>query len=209
MTIPSTESATRPAHPALKVCAAALVVLLSSFWALEPAFSDPPAWAPAHGWRAKQKYKYNDKKRYHEPVYAAPYDIDVGRCNRDVLGAVLGGATGAALGSTVGKGDGRSAAIIGGTIIGIIVGGNIGRYMDDVDQNCVGQVLEHAEDGQAIRWNDPNDGRRYQVMPTRTIETDTGRYCREYTTTSVVGGKVQEVYGRACRQPDGSWQLVS
>ena len=59
MPMQSTQSATRFANPVLKAFAAALLALLSSFWALEPAFADPPAWAPAHGWRAKQQYKYN------------------------------------------------------------------------------------------------------------------------------------------------------
>lgn len=193
-----------------KLAVATLVTLIAALWAAEPVLAEPPPWAPAHGWRAKQKgkqkFKYNKKRQYHEPVYAAPYDIDVGRCNRAVLGGVLGGATGAAIGSRVGDGD--TGAIIGGTIIGILVGGAIGNYMDQVDQNCVGQVLEHAEDGETIRWNDPQ-GDDYRVRPLRTYQTDSGTYCREYTTTAVVGGRTQETYGRACRQPDGSWKLVS
>lgn len=35
-----------------------------------------------------------------------------------------------------------------------------------------------------------------------------GRYCREYQTTGTVGGKVEPLYGTACLQPDGSWQLA-
>lgn len=32
--------------------------------------------------------------------------------------------------------------------------------------------------------------------------------CREYTKTVVVDGQAVRAYGRACLQPDGSWQLV-
>ncbi|MEE8203551.1 MAG: hypothetical protein V3R74_07315, partial [Alphaproteobacteria bacterium] len=32
--------------------------------------------------------------------------------------------------------------------------------------------------------------------------------CREYQTTVNVGGQVEQAYGTACRQPDGSWQIV-
>ena len=208
----SRDSHTGSSRPATKAAAATLIALFTSVWALEPAFANPPAWAPAHGYRAKhgkQEYKYKAKKHYYEPVYAAPYDLDVGYCNKAVLGGVLGGATGAAIGSQIGSGDGRTAAIIGGTIIGILVGGSIGRSMDEIDQNCVGQALEHAGDGETIRWNDPNQGQQYQVTPVRTYEPSPGRYCREYNTTSVIGGKVQKTYGTACRQPDGAWQLVS
>ena len=206
------ETNTGTSRPAVKAAAAALIALFTSVWALEPAFADPPSWAPAHGYRAKhgkQKFNYRTERQYYEPVYAAPYDLDVGRCNKTLLGGVLGGATGAAIGSQIGSGDERTAAIIGGTIIGILVGGSIGRSMDEIDQNCIGQTLEHAQDGQSIRWNDPNQGDQYQVTPVRTFEPSPGRYCREYTTTSVIGGRVQESYGTACRQPDGSWQLAS
>ena len=34
-------------------------------------------------------------------------------------------------------------------------------------------------------------------------------YCREYTRKVVIGHTVQNAYGTACRQPDGSWQIVS
>lgn len=32
-------------------------------------------------------------------------------------------------------------------------------------------------------------------------------YCREYTKNVKVGGKLQESYGTACLQPDGSWEV--
>lgn len=169
-----------------------------------PVSANPPPWAPAYGYRAKDKHKGE-----HGRAYVPPFDIGFGRCNRDLLGGLIGGAGGAAIGSTIGKGDGRTAAIIGGAIIGIIVGGSIGRSMDSVDQNCVGQALEHAPDGRTIVWQNPQNNAQYQVVPTRTVQVPDGRYCREYTTTSVVAGKSQQVYGRACRQPDGSWEIQS
>lgn len=33
-------------------------------------------------------------------------------------------------------------------------------------------------------------------------------YCREYTRTVYIGSNVQEAYGTACLQPDGSWMIV-
>lgn len=163
----------------------------------------PPPWAPAHGYRAKQGGGAV------QTAYVPPFDLDAGRCNRDLLGGLLGGAAGAAIGSQIGDGGGRTAAIIGGTILGALVGGSIGRMMDDVDQNCIGQALEHAPDGQDIVWNDPQSGAQYQVTPTQTFQQAGGQYCREYTAASTVGGRAQQVYGTACRQPDGSWRLMN
>jgi surface antigen len=200
-----------------------LAALVAS--AAPPVVADPPPWAPAYGWRAKHHdehyHKHADKRHYeHEryehdreeqeryATYQAPYGLDLGHCNRAVLGGVLGGAAGAAVGSTVGKHDGRTAAIVGGAIIGVLVGGAIGQYMDSVDQNCVGQTLEHVPDGETIVWQNPNVGGAYQVTPAETYQRADGRYCREYVTEVIIGGRREQAYGTACRQPDGSWQVV-
>ncbi|MFQ5894850.1 MAG: RT0821/Lpp0805 family surface protein [Nitrospinota bacterium] len=160
----------------------------------------PPPWAPAHGRRRK----------FGRPgAYVVPFGIDLGRCNRELIGRVLGGAAGGVLGSTIGKGSGKTAATIGGAILGVIVGGAIGRSLDELDRACVGQVLEHAQSGQTVVWRNPDTGAQYQVRPTKTYQDRGGRYCREYYTTTTIGGKAQQVYGTACRQPDGSWQLVN
>ncbi len=179
-----------------------------------PAFADPPPWAPAWGARShgkgmgKGKHKSKHVK-VAAPVVVAPFGLDMGRCNRERLGQVLGGAAGGAIGSTIGKGDGRTAAIIGGTLLGVLVGGSIGKSMDQVDQNCVGQILEHVPDSQTVAWQNPDLATDHKVTPTRTFETNDGRYCREYTSTATIGGKSQKTYGTACRMPDGAWQLMS
>ncbi len=192
-----------------------LVAACFTFSDLAPVAADPPPWAPAHGWRAKQKqihkqkHRYKNRAYYDDRVYTAPFDLDLGVCNRQVLGGLLGGATGALIGSRLAKGDDRAAAIIGGTIVGLIVGGSIGRSMDEVDQNCVGQTLEHVPDGETIYWNNQRADTQYQVTPVKTYQVNDGRYCREYQTTSVIGGRAQQTYGTACRQSDGSWELIS
>lgn len=210
------------------LCALAIampgVVVLPSFTA-SPAYADPPPWAPAHGYRAKKRHKkykrkhrrgrrgdYEERRSYDAPaivvapVVASPH-VDLSNCNRQLIGSVVGGATGALIGSRIGKGSGKTMAIATGTIIGLLVGGSIGRTMDSVDQSCVGNVLEQAETGQTVAWKNP-DGEQYQVTPQKTYQSGEGRYCREYTTTVTVGGKAESAYGTACRQPDGTWQIV-
>lgn len=41
----------------------------------------------------------------------------------------------------------------------------------------------------------------------RVISNDP--YCREYQRDVRVGGHMEQSYGTACRQPDGSWKVVS
>ncbi|MDW7711084.1 MAG: RT0821/Lpp0805 family surface protein [Deferrisomatales bacterium] len=162
----------------------------------------PPPWAPAHGYRRHGAAPAG-------AVYVAPFQIDLGRCNRGTLGAVLGGAAGGAAGAQVGGGKGRDAAIIGGTIIGVIVGQRIGRWMDEVDQACVGQTLEHAPSGRPVEWVNPDNGVVYQVTPTEAYRIGEDLYCREFQTEAQIGGRTERLYGTACRQPDGAWERAS
>jgi len=204
-----TESISRGPAAARKSRAfAALAICLALILGPTAAMAEPPPWAPAHGWRAKHGHKQKHKHYAEQPV-GLPFGLDLGTCNRDVIGAVLGGGAGAAVGSTIGSGNGNTVAIIGGAVLGAIVGGVIGRAMDEADHACTGQVLEYVEDGRTIRWNGPRANASYQVTPQATYRADDGRYCREYNTTATIGGQTQQVYGTACRQPDGSWQLVT
>ena len=47
------------------------------------------------------------------------------------------------------------------------------------------------------------------VQPPAVVAPAPSTYCREYTSTATVGGRPVETYGTACRQPDGSWKIVS
>ncbi len=46
------------------------------------------------------------------------------------------------------------------------------------------------------------------MTPVETYQRDDGQYCREFQQTVTIGGKTEEAYGTACRQPDGSWKIV-
>ncbi|MBC05058.1 RT0821/Lpp0805 family surface protein [Thalassospira sp.] len=173
-----------------------------------PAKADPPSWAPAHGYRAKQhKGHKRDYTRHGNELFVS--DGGFLRCNRDVVGAIIGGGAGAVLGSTVGKGSGRDAAMIGGAILGMLSGYSIGQTLDQGDQACTGYALQRAPDGQHVRWQNPDSGRSYNVVPTNSWQNAEGRYCREYSATANIGGELQKTFGTACRQADGSWQIVS
>lgn len=182
-----------------------------------PAAADPPPWAPAHGYRAKQanshgkkhKNKYRQQSYIEDAAYVVPFGIAGGHCNREEIGALLGGAAGGYIGSQVAKGDARTATIIGGAILGVLIGGQIGRNMDDADHACVGQAMEYAEEGQTVAWVDPDSGTHYQVRPTSTRKSADGAYCREYQATAEIEGRQQHTYGTACRQPDGTWRMLN
>ena len=128
-------------------------------------------------------------------------------------GTILGGAAGAALGSQFGNGKGKLVAVGVGALVGALIGRDIGHSMDAADRryatNTMNQALETAPTCTTITWNNPGNGNRGAVMPTRTYEVTPGRYCREFQQQIFIGGKVQDAYGTACRQPDGSWEIVA
>ncbi|KZD02365.1 MULTISPECIES: RT0821/Lpp0805 family surface protein [unclassified Thalassospira] len=178
------------------------------FAAPAPVKADPPSWAPAHGYRAKQhKGHKRNYSRHGNELFVS--DGGFLRCNRDVVGAIIGGGTGAVLGSTIGKGSGRDAAMIGGAILGMLSGYSIGQSLDQGDLACTGYALQRAPDGQAVRWQNPDSQHSYNVVPTNSWQNADGRYCREYSATARIGGELRKTYGTACRQADGSWQIVS
>lgn len=124
------------------------------------------------------------------------------------VGTVTGGVVGGLLGSQFGSGSGKVAAAAGGALLGAFLGGKVGQYMDRQDRMEMQRALETAPTGRAVTWSNPDNGNRYTVKPTRTYYANQ-QPCREYVTNALIGGKSQQIYGKACRQADGSWKVVS
>lgn len=120
-------------------------------------------------------------------------------------GVVIGAIAGGVLGNQVGGGSGRVIATIVGTVAGAAIGGKIGRSMDEQDRMKTAMALENVRTGVSSTWVNPDNGYEYTVTPTSTQEYASGP-CREYTVNARIGGGTEQVYGTACRQPDGSWR---
>jgi len=131
---------------------------------------------------------------------------------KETVGTLGGAALGGLLGSQIGKGAGNVAATAMGVFIGGVIGNSIGASMDKTDRlyaERASQQVYTAPIGQQIAWNNPNSGNSGTIVATRDGTNPDGRYCREFTQTITVGGKREQAYGNACRQPDGSWQIVN
>lgn len=128
--------------------------------------------------------------------------------NEDV-GTVGGGVVGGLLGSQFGSGSGKVLAAAGGALVGAYLGGQIGKTMDRLDRLEMQRALETAPTGRAVVWTNPDNGNRYSVRPVRTYYRSPQQACREYITKAMIGGKSQQIHGRACRQSDGSWRVVN
>lgn len=126
--------------------------------------------------------------------------------NQD-MGTLAGGVAGGLLGSQFGGGTGKLVAIGVGTLAGAFIGNKLGQSMDASDKAKMNAAFENNSVGQPAYWQNSNTGASYTVTPTQNVTVGGNQYCREYRTVAVVAGKKQQVYGTACRQPDGSWQV--
>jgi surface antigen len=126
------------------------------------------------------------------------------------IGALGGAAAGGLLGAALGGG---SKGIAAGVILGGLAGGAAGNLLDQRDKKMAAQsthqALETAPSGTSTPWRNPDTGNSGTVTPERTYQAANGQYCREYQQEVVIGGKKEKSYGTACRQPDGSWKIVS
>jgi surface antigen len=158
--------------------------------------ADPPAHAPAHGWRKQHDPDYlgHTGKRWGDD-----YGILGGRCNVEAIGAAIGGAVGGAIGSQVG--DGRAVGVIVGTVLGAIVGAAAARELSGADRACFGHALELAKDRQRVSWRSPENGRDHAITPLSTYQRD-GRLCRDYE--FINNGEVSRQ--TACAVGGGEWQ---
>jgi surface antigen len=129
---------------------------------------------------------------------------------KTTIGAVGGGALGGLIAGAAGA---NPAAIAAATIGGVLVGGLVGNLLDERDKRLAAQAaqkaFESAPTGQPVAWQNPDNGHSGTVTVTKTYQASSGSYCRQYETSVNIGGKLENAYGTACRQPDGTWKIVS
>lgn len=150
-------------------------------------------------------------------IVAVALGLTVAACEgagqKQQVGTVLGGVAGAVAGAQFGGGRGQLAATAAGALLGALVGSEVGKSLDRADrlamQQTAQRTLEDEPTGTTGEWRNPDSGNAGTITPTRTYQNTDGQYCREYQQTITVGGQVEEAYGTACRQPDGTWQIVS
>lgn len=180
-----------------------LLVSAFSVWA-GPAFADPPAHAPAHGWRKKNDPTYVG---YSGKQWTNDYDISSGKCNREEIATVIGAIAGGAIAHRVAD-EHEVVATIVGVIAGAVIGNKIGRELDEADRGCFGHALEIAQPGQRITWTNETNGVRYEMSPGANRPRGSTP-CREYTLVTVAGRDRSSQTGLACQSQAGVWQSAN
>jgi len=136
-----------------------------------------------------------------------------GMGTKQTVGTGLGAIAGGLLGSKVGSGSGRDWAIGAGVLMGAFVGSEVGKSLDRADLAYHKQATEQAyvaPINETIAWENPESGHSGSVTPIEQgTDQVTGNYCRKYEQTIVIDGQAETAIGTACRQADGTWELVN
>ena len=131
---------------------------------------------------------------------------------KQTIGTLSGMVIGGALANDMADGSrNKGIATVLGAFVGGAIGQNIGAQLDERDRLLAGEAyntaLEFNPTDKAAEWKNPDSGNYGRIIPVTTYRHN-GRYCREFTQEIFVGGEKQTGYGRACRQPDGSWEII-
>lgn len=164
-----------------------------------------------HDHDRKVVYVYEDDRRDERPRREVERRtaIESGTCNRKKMGTILGGIVGGVVGYKVGEdhGDKRVGMVLG-ALAGAFAGNKIGDRMDEKDAGCTSQALEHARDGESIKWRNPDNGIDYKMTPVKSYQKN-DLECRRFISEATLD-KQQEQYEReACKQSDGVWEMTA
>ncbi len=127
--------------------------------------------------------------------------------NQDA-GTLFGAATGAIVGGALGNGNLGSVAA--GAVVGGFLGNALGSELDAADRQRAAdaqyRALEYGRTGAPVEWRGRR-GRYGDVVagsPYRVNDYN----CRDFTHTIYIDGRPETARGTACKQPDGTWQVV-
>lgn len=127
-------------------------------------------------------------------------------------GAIVGALAGGLLGNAISRGPQRGAGTAVGAIFGGLVGASVGRNLDCEQRSYAYDAsyrgFEAGRPHARYDWRDPR-GDAYGYMQVGDYYQDRGRRCATYTQQIWVHGRPETATGRACRQGDGTWQMIS
>ncbi|MER2520738.1 MAG: glycine zipper 2TM domain-containing protein [Bdellovibrionales bacterium] len=140
----------------------------------------------------------------------------------EFFGTVMGAGLGGLLGSQFGHGSGRLAATGTGVFLGGWMGNSIGRSSDrQAYYSYAPPRRAHYAPSYSTVYEETYEPSSYIMTyyrpnyvappappPAIYVDDTSGSYCREYSQQIRIGNQVQESYGTACMQPDGSWKIT-
>lgn len=176
--------------------------------AVAAVIATPASAGQVYGNYGQGPYQYQGSPNYHR------------NCEGDeVAGTIIGGVIGGVIGNQFGHGSGKTAATVGGVILGGIAGNAIARdackdkYADQYYyQGSYYDAFNDPEEGREYSWRNPYSNNYGYVTPGEYYDDGYGDYdgpCRQFYQRVYIDGRAETATGVACRQPDGTWRIVS
>jgi len=154
-------------------------------------------------WRQRysRDYSYND-------------DVYYQQCRRspDPAGIIVGGLIGGLLGNSAGRGGNRTGATIAGVIVGGAMGAALTRNMDCDDRSyAYRSYYDGFNSGRPgnYQWRNPHNDNRGDFRISGYYNDQYGFHCARFDQVTYVQNRAYRAKGTACRQPNGSWAVVS
>jgi surface antigen len=134
------------------------------------------------------------------------------RAGNTAGGAIVGGVIGGLLGNAISRGPQRGAGTAVGAILGGVVGASIGNNLNCEERSYAIDAeyrgFEAGRPHSRYNWRSPR-GDAYGYVQVGDYYQERGRRCATYTQEIWVHGRPETASGRACRQPDGTWRMIS
>jgi Ni/Co efflux regulator RcnB/surface antigen len=152
-------------------------------------------------------------RQHYSRYYTYDDDIYYQQCRTspDPAGVIAGALIGGLLGNAAGRGNG------GATIAGVIFGGAVGAALTN-DLDCEDRSYAYrtyydgfnsGRPGSRFEWRNPRNDHRGEFLLGNYYNDPYGFRCANFSQAIYIQGRPQEARGVACRQPDGTWAIVS
>ncbi len=139
-------------------------------------------------------------------VLAGVLAFSYGCATKEQTGSVVGAGLGATAGGYLTDSPLGSAA---GAALGAYIGSEVGAEMDRRDAERAAYALQRVPAGQPYSWHNPQTDAYYELTPQDSYYGPRGAPCRRFEVEARVHGEIDETYGTACMQPDGTWDMAS
>jgi surface antigen len=165
-------------------------------------------------------YPYSPpQSRYWNDTYPGPYtysdDAYYRECRNesDPAGVIGGALIGGLLGNRLGGRGNRTGPTVAGVVVGGLAGAALTSNLNCDDRSYAYrsyyQGLNSGRPGSRYTWRNPRSGHSGDFYVRDYYNDRYGHRCADYSQTIWVNGRRQEATGRACRQPNGTWAIVS
>jgi surface antigen len=181
-----------------------LTIALLAAILVAPAMADPPAFAPAHGYRhkASKASKASKFRGYTGSEWEQDYGVASGHCDAGSVLAAVGAVGGAVVGNRAASPENRAVATLVGAVIGAVIGQQVGAQLDAGDRGCIGQSLEIGQIGRAVTWTNPDT----HVIHVMTPVSDLAGGCRRFSYQVGQGSRPATL--RACRDEHSATWVI-